>query len=149
MRLVPHRAVLAGLVAIVASCGPAQRVDTTVTPDGGRVFTSADIAKMHVSTAWDVMRRIGEFNLQPASEGNPARVTTRRGHNSLLLSSADEPVFLLNGIRFEDAGVLRQISAGSIAELRIYNGIQATLLQGTNSGAGLIAIRTKSAPDTE
>jgi hypothetical protein len=149
MCLLPQRAVLAGLVAMLVACGPPQRIDSTVTPDGGRLFTANDIAKMHVSTAWDVMRRIGDFNLQPATEGMPARVTTRRGHNSLLLASADEPVFLLDGVRFEDAGILQQISAGSIAELRIYDGIQATLKQGTNSGAGLIEIRTKSAPDSE
>jgi hypothetical protein len=149
MTTVPRGAVLAGLVVMLAACGSAQRVDNPVTPDGGRLYTAEAIAKMQVATAWDVMRRIGVFNLQPASEGNPARVTTRRGRNSLLLSSADEPVMVLDGVRFEDPAILRQIRASSIAELRIYNGIEATVRQGTNSGAGLVDIRTKSAPDSD
>jgi hypothetical protein len=148
MPAVRRRVLLAGLVVMLAACGAPPRVDTPVTPDGGRLYTAADIAKMHVATAWDVMRRIGVFNLTPASDGRDARATTRRGHNSLLLSSADEPVMLLDGIRFDDPGILRQISASSIAELRIYNGIEATQRQGTNSGAGLVDIRTKSAPDS-
>ena len=148
MTTVPQRIILAGLLAALAACGVPRPVDTPVTPDGGRLYTADDIAKMQVATAWDVMRRIGVFNLTPAADGRDARATTRRGRSSILLSSADEPVMLLDGVRFDDPGILRQISASSIAELRIYNGIEATVRQGTNSGAGLVDIRTKSAPDS-
>jgi hypothetical protein len=75
-------------------------------------------------------------------------MSARRGKSSILLASADVPLLLVNGIRQDDPRMLRQIAAESIAELRLVNGIQATLQQGTNSGAGMIAIITKSAPDS-
>jgi hypothetical protein len=75
-------------------------------------------------------------------------MSTRRGKSSILLSSADVPLLHVNGVRQDDPRMLRQIAARSIEELRLVSGIQATIQQGTNSGAGMIAITTKSAPDS-
>jgi hypothetical protein len=113
-----------------------------------RVLTADDIAQMRVATAWDVVERTGFVNLHESPYGDSATMSTRRGKSSILLSSADVPVLLIDGIRQDDPRVLRRIAAQTIAELRIVGGIQATIKQGTNSGAGLIAIITKSAPDS-
>jgi hypothetical protein len=116
--------------------------------DGDRVFTAEDIAQMRVATAWDVVERTGFVNLRESPYGDSATMSTRRGKSSILLSSADVPLLLVNGVRQDDPRMLRQIAAQNIEKLWLVNGIQATLQQGTNSGAGMIAIITKSAPDS-
>ena len=130
------------------ACGPAIRAAPPLRADGARVFTADDIAQMRVASAWDVVERTGFVNLREAPDGDSATMFTRRGKSSILLSGADVPVLLVNGIRQDDPRMLRQIAARSIEELRLVSGIQATVQQGTNAGAGLIAIITKSAPDS-
>jgi hypothetical protein len=130
------------------ACGPAIRATPPRGADGARVITAHDIAQMRVATAWDVVERSGFVNLRELPYGDSATMSTRRGKSSILLSSADVPVLLVNGIRQDDPRMLRQIAAESISELWLVNGIQATVQQGTNSGAGMIAITTKSAPDS-
>ena len=139
---------MVGVVLAIMACGPAMRAAPTRGTDGARVFTADDIARMRVATAWDVVERSGFVNLRESPYGDSATMSTRRGKSSILLSSADVPVLLVNGIRQDDPRMLRQIAAESIAELWLVNGIQATVQQGTNSGAGMIAITTKSAPDS-
>jgi hypothetical protein len=130
------------------ACGPAIRAAPPLRTDGARVFTANDIAEMRVATAWDVVERTGFVNLRESTYGDSATMSTRRGKSSILLSSADVPLLLVNGVRQDDPRMLRQIAARSIEELRLVSGIQATIQQGTNSGAGMIAITTKSAPDS-
>ena len=103
---------------------------------------------MRVATAWDVVERTGFVNLRESPYGDSATMSTRRGKSSILLGSADVPVLLVNGVRQDDPRMLRQIAAQNIEKLWLVNGIQATIRQGTNSGAGLIEIITKSAPDS-
>jgi hypothetical protein len=131
------------------ACGPAIRATPPRGADGTRVITADDIAQMRVATAWDVVERSGFVTLRETPYGDSATMSARRGKSSILLASADVPLLLVNGIRQDDPRMLRQIAAESIAELRLVNGIQATLQQGTNSGSGMIAIITKSAPDSQ
>ncbi len=142
------RVPIVGVVLAIVACGPAIRAAPPRGTDGARVITADEIARMRVATAWDVVERTGFVNLRESPYGDSATMFTRRGKSSILLSSADVPVLLVNGIRQDDPRLLRQIAAENIAELYLVNGIQATVQQGTNSGAGLISIITKSAPDS-
>jgi hypothetical protein len=142
------RVPIVGVVLAIMACGPAIRATPPRGTDGARVFTADDIAQMRVATAWDVVERTGFVNLRESAYGDSATMSTRRGKSSILLGSADVPVLLVNGIRQDDPRMLRQIAAQSIEKLWLVNGIQATIQQGTNSGAGLISIVTKSAPDS-
>lgn len=142
------RAAGIGLALLLAACGSSMRAEPPLQPDGGRVYTSGDIDRMRVATAWDVLERTGFVDLSEAVDGSGATMRARRGRNSILLASADEPLLLVDGVRQDDVRVLRQIAATNIRELRITTGIQATVKQGTNSGAGLVEITTKSAPDS-
>jgi hypothetical protein len=130
------------------ACGPAIRAAPPLRTDGARLFTADDIAQMRVASAWDVVERTGFVNLRESPYGESATMSTRRGKSSILLSGADVPVLLVNGVRQDDPRTLRQIAARSIEKLWLVSGIQATVQQGTNSGAGLISIITKSAPDS-
>ena len=137
-----------GVALALAACGPAIRAEPPLQPDGERIYTATDIDHMRVATAWDVLERTGFVDLRESVDGSSATVRTRRGKNSILLISADEPVFILDGVRLDDVRVLRQVAARTIQQVRLVTGIQATVQQGTNSGAGLVDITTKSAPDS-
>lgn len=143
------RVPIVGLVVAIMACGPAMRAAPPRGTDGARVFTAADIAEMRVATAWDVVERTGFVTLRESPYGDSATMKTRRGKSSILLGSADVPVVLVNGVRQDDPRTLRQIAAENIEKLWVVNGIQATVQQGTNSGAGLVSIITKSAPDSK
>ena len=135
-------------VVLTIACGPPIRAAPPRLADGARVYTASDIERMRVATAWDVVERTGFVDLSETDDGDAATMRTRHGKSSILLSDADVPVLLVNGVRQDDPRVLRQIAARTIAQVRLINGIQATIQQGTNSGAGLIDITTKSAPDS-
>lgn len=136
------------VLGAVAACGPVRPVPLPVTPDGGLLYTAADIAKMQVSTAWDVVERSGRMNLEVSPDGRSAAIRNRQGKTSILLPSADMPVLIVDGVRLDDPRVLRGINAGSIERLRMIDGAHATLTQGTNSTGGLIDITTKATPDS-
>lgn len=142
------RAARVGLMVVLAACGAPMRAEPPLQPGGARVYTASDIAGMRVATAWDVLERTGFVDLSEAVDGSSATMRVRRGRSSIVLASADQPLLLVNGVRQDDVRVLRQIAALTIQELRIVTGIQATVRQGTNSGAGLVEITTKSAPDS-
>lgn len=142
------RFMIPAIALLIAACGVPRHAADPITRDGGRVYTAEQIAQMDVSTAWDVVEKVGNVDLWEASDGRYATVRTRRGQNSIYLQSADEPIMMLDGVRFDDPRVLRDVRARSIQELRIVGGIEATQQQGTNAGAGLISIITKSAPDS-
>ena len=135
------------LVGTVAACGPNHRVNPSLTPDGDRVITAAQIAQMQVSTAWDVVERSGAVDMSEAVDGRSAEIHSRLGTNSITLASADEPMLIVDGVRITDPRVLHSISALSIERLRIMGAIQGTIKEGTNATAGVIEITTKTSPD--
>lgn len=139
---------LGGLVVgAVAACGPNHRVNPSLTPDGDRVITAEQIATMQVSTAWDVVERSGAVDMSEAVDGRSAEIHSRLGTNSITLTSADEPMLIVDGVRFTDPRVLQSISALSIERLRIMGAIQGTIKEGTNATAGVIEITTKTSPN--
>ncbi|HKV99327.1 MAG TPA: TonB-dependent receptor plug domain-containing protein [Vicinamibacterales bacterium] len=135
------------VVGAVAACGPSHRVNPSLTPDGDRVITSEQIATMQVSTAWDVIERSGVVDMSEAVDGRSAEIHSRLGTNSITLTSADEPMLIVDGVRFTDPRVLQNISALSIERLRIMGAIQGTIKEGTNATAGVIEITTKTSPN--
>ncbi len=138
----------AALALAMAACGPAHQAQPTLTPDGALVYTADEIAKMQVATAWDVVARSGRMNLAEASDGSSAVIRNRRGHSSILFPSADMPLLIIDGARVLDPRALQEISARTIERLQMIDGMQAALTEGTNSGGGVIAITTKTAPDS-
>jgi outer membrane cobalamin receptor len=127
---------------------PAPIDDTSLPPPTpeGRLITADEIARAHVSDAWELLQRAGAFIQQERADGMPARLQSRRGPTSIMLKDADAPVIVVDGVRIGDLEMLRHISADAISRVRILNGHDGTTYYGTNAGAGVIIIETKRGP---
>jgi len=135
------------LMGAAVACGPSNHLRPPLAPDGSVIYTAEDIAKMQVSSAWDVVEWSGEMDMSEATDGRAATIRNRHGRSSLLLASADMPLLIVDGTRIEDPRVLKQISAGSIGMLTITDGLHSAIPQGTNSTGGVILIITKTGHD--
>ncbi len=108
------KALPASLVVALVACGPAVKHDVTARQPSGTFLIS---------------------------NGRPAQLG-RRGRTSFLLD--DAPTILLDGVRIPDFRALDDIDAQSIFTIYIYDGIEGTTYYGTNSGSGVIVIKTKA-----
>jgi len=135
------------LLGATVACGPSNHLRPPLTPDGSLVYTADDIAKMQVSSAWDVVQWSGEMNMSEATDGSAATIRNREGHSSLLLASADMPILIIDGVRVTDPRMLQRIAAPNIRELSITDGMHATIKQGTGATGGVIEVTTKSGSD--
>ena len=138
------RSFTASLAASLASClsAPARRSICA-----GDTIGAAAIAHSGATDAWDVLKRLRpRFKIEERWNGEPARVEARRGRSSIVLPNSDVPVLVLDGLRYTDLGMLREVPARSILSIRILSGIEGTMYQGTSAGAGVIIIATMSAP---
>ena len=131
------------LLGATVACGPSNHLRPPLAPDGSLVYTASDIAKMQVSTAWDVVEWSGQMNMSEATDGSSATIRNRQGHSSLWLSSADMPLLIVDGVRIEDPRLLQGIPAPTIQVLQITDGIHATIKEGTGSSGGVIYVVTK------
>ncbi len=137
------------LVVALVACGPAVKHDVTARqPSGTFLITAEQIEKTGARTAWQVLNTAWQVLKQSAPmlqtsddrNGRPAQLG-RRGRTSFLLD--DAPTILLDGVRIPDFRALDDIDAQSILSIYIYDGIEGTTYYGTNSGSGVIVIRTK------
>jgi hypothetical protein len=137
------KALTASLVAVSLGCGPAVKsTDTLSTPPGAFLITAEQIQKTGARTAWQVLKQSAPmFQTSEDRNGRPAKLG-RRGRASFLLD--DAPAILLDGVRLPDFRTLDDIDAPSILSIYIYDGIEGTTYYGTNSGSGVIVIKTKS-----
>ena len=137
------KALTASFVVLALGCGPAaQRATHSDLPPGAFLITAEQIGKSGARTAWQVLKQSAPM-LQTSEDrnGRPAKLG-RRGRTSFLLD--DAPAILLDGVRIPDFRVLDDIDAPSISTIYIYDGIEGTTYYGTNSGSGVILIKTKA-----
>ncbi len=137
------KALPASLVVALVACGPAVKHDVTARqPSGTFLITAEQIEKTGARTAWQVLKQSAPM-LQTSDDrnGRPAQLG-RRGRTSFLLD--DAPTILLDGVRIPDFRALDDIDAQSIFTIYIYDGIEGTTYYGTNSGSGVIVIKTKA-----
>jgi hypothetical protein len=114
----------------------------------GEVITASAIARSHAKNAWEVLEHNAHFTVAETVDGEPARIESRRGRSSILLTSSSTPLIYLDGAQLFDLRVLREITAGSIESIHLLNGIEGTTYYGTNAGAGVILIQTKAGPSS-
>jgi len=136
------KALLAPLLILPLACGPAvERNANRGLPAGTYVITASDIAARGAHTAWQVLKQDAPMLLtEEDRNGRPAKLT-RRGRTSFLFD--DPPMILLDDVRMPDFRNLDMIEAESISAIYIFDGIEGTTLYGTNSGSGVILIKTK------
>src|SRR5690348_12259102 len=137
------KAFRASLVAALVGCGAGLHKDTAArVPAGTFLITAEQIEKTGARTAWQVLKQSAPM-LQTSEDrnGRPAQLG-RRGRTSFLLD--DAPAIVLDGVRVPDFRTLDDIDAQSIFIIYIYDGIEGTTYYGTNSGSGVIVIKTKA-----
>ena len=131
----------ASLVALLLGCGPAVQNETSHVPAGTFLITAEQIEKSGARTAWQVLKQSAPmFQTSEDRNGRPAKLG-RRGRSSFLLD--DAPMVMLDGVRIPDFRSLDDIDAQSILSISIYDAIEGTTYYGTNSGSGVIVIKTK------
>ena len=131
------------VVAGVAACVPATRHASQAQPLAGQYIDAHEIAQSNARSAWDALRLNvkGISFLETGRTGTPARVR-RRGASSLTLR--DEPQIYVDDVRISDLGLLRGMPATDLESIRVLSGIDATTYFGSNTGDGVILIRTRS-----
>lgn len=139
------RAALLAAVATLAACTPPTGRMVRTRPSG-RVITAEQIRKSTATNAWEVLKIAASPLSLGEKNGEPTSVRSRRGRSSLVISSADVPILIVDGTRMSDFAMLRQIPAFSIESIRILNGIEGTTHHGTNAGGGVIIVATWARP---
>ena len=136
--------VAAVLVVSLSGCASA-RTPADVAPHlDGKVITDVMIADTPAETAWEVLEESGIFRMVSEYGGGRSSVRSRRGKTSVSLSNSDVPRLVVDGARVPDLRYLHSIPANSIAWIQILGGIQGTAQHGTNSGAGVIIVVSKT-----
>ncbi len=111
----------------------------------GRIITEEMIASYNVANAWDVLQRSGAYHTsRNDSPSGATNLRSKRGKTSVVFANSDVPRLVIDGARVADLRLLRDIPARSIAWIQLLNGMDGTLFEGTNSGAGVIMIVTKA-----
>lgn len=112
-------------------------------PSGGQYIGAQQIAASNARSVWDALRLTvkGISFLESGRTSAPARIR-RRGASSLTLR--DEPQIYIDQVRVSDFSVLRGMPATDVESIRVLSGIDATTYYGSNSGDGVILIRTRS-----
>lgn len=130
------------LSALLAGCGIKPR-PATPNLDAGTVITDAQIAETGARTMWEALQRTVKYTrFQESGTGTPERIH-RRGSSTIVLSD-DMPIFI-DHVRVLEIKVLSSMPARDIEHIQVLNGVYATTYYGTNSGDGVILIRTREA----
>lgn len=115
---------------------------------GRRLISADDIARSSATNVWDLLReRVHDYDYREDRNGLPLTIKTRRGASSVYLVDAGSPILIIDGARIDDYRYLREIPTNSVDRIELLSGISGTATQGTNAGAGVIYIHTKSASD--
>jgi outer membrane cobalamin receptor len=140
-RTMSYLAVLAAVAA--GGCRPAPRAQGAVTPVASREITigEADIARMGVATAWDVVRmRVPRLSFAPGGSGQATgvRIQTQRSVN------ADEtPLLVVDGMHVADLRYLNDLPASEVHAIHILDSDVAEPLYGLAAAGGAIVVETK------
>ncbi len=137
--------VCVSLLLATASCASVHSAADGEMPQDGRLITAEMIARSDAVSAWDVLRRTGAFIMsRDDAGGRPISLRTRRGRSSIVLQDADIPEVTIDGVLISDLRRLRDIPASTIEFIQLLNGVEGTTLFGTNAGAGVIIIVSKT-----
>ena len=132
-------------VLLAPACAGTLPSDYDGVSSAGKIVTADKIASYNVANALEVLQKTGAYRVgrDDGPSGSP-NIRSKRGRTSFLLRTSDIPRVILDGARVADLRVLRDIPANTIAWIQLLNGMDGTLFEGTNSGAGVILIVTKA-----
>ena len=112
-------------------------------PVAGRqiLITEAEIARLSVRTAWDVVRlRAPRFAFGLDATGRPAGVRIQEQRS---INADETPLLVVDGVQMSDIDYLRQIPASDVHAIRILNAEAAEPLYGLRAAGGAIVVETK------
>lgn len=119
---------LFGLVLLTACTKPELNNQTEY---NSSVISEQEIDASGASTAYDAVKKLR------------ANFLSYRGETSLRNNSSTEPVVYVDGQAFGNVAALKQLSAGQVAEIRLYRSWEATTKFGLGNMAGVIAVITR------
>ena len=124
-------------------CRPMPRAQGAVAPIAGRetLITEADIARMSVRTAWDVVRmRAPRFIYAQDASGRPQRVMIQPQRS---INSDETPILVVDGVRVSDILYLQDLAASEVHAIHILDSETATPLYGIVAAGGAIVVESK------
>lgn len=139
-------ALAAGLAVSLAGCASSHGRPSSTAPASSRVVNAKQIRASGVRNAWEAVRYHFRFLDLRETRGRQPTGIVSRGQSSLLLK--DEPIVVLDGARMSDIGVLADVPADHIEQMRFLSSSEGTAQYGPTAGGGVILIQTKRGPDS-
>lgn len=133
---------LLGTLAL-GSCRPVPGARVAVAPAAGRqtLITEADIARLSVRSAWDVVRlRAPRLTFAQNAAGQPTRVMIQSQRS---INADETPLLVVDGMQMTDLAYLQQIPASQVHAIRILDSETAEPLYGLRAAGGAIVVETK------
>ena len=119
------------LIVTLSACTAAPRIDPALAPGDPEIITLDEITASRGVSAYDVIKKVH------------ANFLSYRGRTSLRDTVSSMPMVFVDDQIFGPIGVLRDIQASQIAEIRLYRAWEAVLKYGTGLPGGAISIKTR------
>ena len=138
--------VAACVLATSAGCTSNRlRYDDGETPFGDVVISGDQIDAQHVQNAWEVLRQlVPRYSYSEDRAGRAVSISGHRGRSSIWLANSEQPIVLVDGARLTSLDVLQQMPPDAIDRIELRRGTRGTTVEGTDAGAGVIYIHTRS-----
>lgn len=140
----------AALVIAFAGCASAPATDQprsapASSRSGDLLITGDQIDAEHLSNAWDILRRmVPRYTYLEDRAGRAVGIVGRRGRSSISVSNSESPLVLVDGARLSSLELLQEMPTGAIDRIEVRGSGRGTSREGTNAGAGVIYIHTRS-----
>jgi outer membrane cobalamin receptor len=141
--------------SVIAACSLAAAVgcasnsrrfaDSDESRFGDMVITGEQIDARHLENAWEVLRQlVPRYSYSEDRAGRASAISGHRGRSSIVLASSESPIVIVDGARLTSLDVLQQMSPDAIDRIEVRRGVRGTIVEGTDAGAGVIYIHTRS-----
>jgi len=136
---------VAALVLFPACTSNRLRYADGESPFGDVVISSDQIDAQHVQNAWEALRQlVPRYSYTEDRAGRALSITGHRGRSSIWLANSDSPIVIVDVARLASLDVLQQMSTDAIDRIELRRGTRGTTVEGTDAGAGVIYIHTRS-----
>jgi outer membrane cobalamin receptor len=112
---------------------------------GDLVITGDQIDAQQAPNAWELLRQlVPRYTYVEDRTGRAVSIHGHRGRSSLVLTSSEAPMVVVDGTRLTSLDVLQQMQTDAIDRIELRSGSRGTSTEGTNASAGVIYIHTRS-----
>jgi outer membrane cobalamin receptor len=145
MRHFTYVVATAAIVILPVACGPYTMSQTTPAWSD-RVIGEQEIARADEPNVWVLLQdKARQYYFVEDGVGRALAIHSLRGQSSIVLTSADMPMVIVDGARLVDYDLLQQMPLEAVQRIELMGSASATSYEGTNAGAGVIYIHTRSA----